>query len=99
MGEISRGAAEFRGGGIPEIRRVLAAWREETGVTRLPLAHLLDLAFAQLEEPLTEDRMAGVFILQKYLRSAFRWQELVPRHAQLYEWNWIFDSWFPCATP
>jgi 3-methyladenine DNA glycosylase AlkD len=90
-----RGAAAFRGVGIPEIRRILAEWRDETGVASLPLASQLDLAFALFEEPLTEDKLAGVLFLQDYLRSAFRWQDLLPRYAQLYERNWIFD-WNTC---
>jgi 3-methyladenine DNA glycosylase AlkD len=90
-----RGAAAFRGVGIPQIRDILTAWRHDTGVAKLPVDEQLEIALALFEVPITEDKLAGILLLQDYLRKRFDWRDLLPRFASLYERNLIYD-WNTC---
>lgn len=90
-----RGVIAFRGVGIPQIREILASWRYDTGVEDLPLDEQLEIAFALFEVPITEDKLAGILLLQNYLRTQFHWQDLLPRYAKLYDRNLIYD-WNTC---
>lgn len=90
-----RGAAAFRGVGIPQIRELLSAWRQDTGVAALSMPEQLEIALALFEVPITEDKLAGVLLLQDYLRTGFDWKHLLPRFERLYERNLIYD-WNTC---
>jgi 3-methyladenine DNA glycosylase AlkD len=90
-----RGEIPFRGVGIPAIRDILAEWRTTTGVAGWPVRRQLEIALALFAEAAAEDKLAGVLLLQNYLRTAFDWRELLPRYAELYERNFIFD-WNTC---
>lgn len=90
-----RGVAAFRGVGIPQIRDILRSWRQDTGVAGLPEDEQLEIALACFDVPTTEDKLAGVLLLQDYLRTRFDWRVLLPRYAQLYERNLIYD-WNTC---
>ena len=57
-----------------------------------PISDQLDLALRLFEVPITEDKLAGVLLLQNHLRSRFDWRKLLPRYARLYEKGWIY-SW------
>ncbi|MCA9481585.1 MAG: DNA alkylation repair protein, partial [Nitrospira sp.] len=84
-----RGAAAFRGVGIPHIRDILVVWRHDTGVADLPVDEQLDIAMALFEVPITEDKLAGILLLQEYLRMCFDWKDLLPKYASLFERNLI----------
>lgn len=90
-----RGAAAFRGVGIPKIRDILSAWRHDARVEDLPVDEQLDIAMALFEVPITEDKLAGILWFQDYLRTHFDWKILLPRYASLYERNLIYD-WNTC---
>ena len=90
-----RGAAAFRGVGIPHIRDILAVWRHDTGVADLPVDEQLDIAMALFEIPITEDKLAGILLLQEYLRMCFDWKDLLPKYESLFERNLIYD-WNTC---
>ena len=90
-----RGTAAFRGVGIPQIRDILVAWRHDTGVAELTIDEQLDIALALFEVAITEDKLAGILLLEDYLRAQFGWRDLLPKYASLYERNLIYD-WNTC---
>lgn len=90
-----RGVIPFRGVGIPEIREALAAWRDETGIACLPVEEQLPIALALFEEPIAEDKLAGVLFLQYYLQDRLPWRSLFDSYESLYQRDLIFD-WNTC---
>lgn len=90
-----RETIRFRGVGIPEIRKLLAVWREETGIASWDKADQLDLALRLFAEPMAEDKLSGILFLQEYLYDQFAWELLLERYAALYRQNLIFD-WNTC---
>lgn len=90
-----RYAIPFRGVGIPEIRKQLAAWRQETGIAAWDEAGQLEIALQLFEAPVAEDKLAGILFLQDYLYDRFPWQALIERYARLYAEGHIFD-WNTC---
>lgn len=90
-----KGAIEFRGVGIPQIRSVLADWRADTGVAAWPPTDQFSLALRLFEEPTAEDKLAGVLYLQDYLYAGMPWRESVRRYSSLFERGLIAD-WNTC---
>lgn len=90
-----RGAIQFRGVGIPEIRKSIAGWREETGIASLPDEDQLRFALALFEESMAEDKLAGILFLQNYLQDRLPWRTLFKSYEALYKRNLIFD-WNTC---
>lgn len=93
--EYLRNVIPFRGVGIPEIRRQLAVWREVSGIDEWAKDDQLELALRLFEEPVAEDKLAGILLLQDYLYDKFPWQALLPRYEILYLQQKIFD-WNTC---
>ena len=90
-----KGAIEFRGVGIPQIRSVLADWQSDSGVGSWPLADQFALALRLFEEPLAEDKLAGVLFLQEYLYDGVPWRESLRQYGSLFERRLIAD-WNTC---
>ncbi len=90
-----KGVIPFRGVGIPTIREVLAEWRADEQLDRLPVAEQFEVALRLLCEPVAEDKLAGILYLQQYLTTAVRWQDALPRYSELYDGGSIFD-WSTC---
>jgi 3-methyladenine DNA glycosylase AlkD len=90
-----KGAIGFRGVGIPQIRSVLADWRSESGVGSWALADQFSLALRLFEEPLAEDKLAGVLFLQEYLYDGVPWRESLRQYGSLFERGLIAD-WNTC---
>jgi 3-methyladenine DNA glycosylase AlkD len=90
-----RNVIPFRGVGIPEIRKQLAVWREVSGVAEWTTEDQLGIALRLFEEPLAEDKLAGILLLQEYLYDEFSWQDLLPKYEALYSKQQIFD-WNTC---
>ena len=90
-----KGAIEFRGVGIPQIRELLEPWRQQTGLADRPDGEQLRLALALFEEPLAEDKLAGILYLQLYLVDRLPWERLLPQYAGIFERRLIFD-WNTC---
>ena len=90
-----RGAIQFRGVGIPEIRKSIADWREETGIASLPDEEQLFVALALFEESVAEDKLAAILFLQEYLQDRLPWRSLFESYEALYKRNLIFD-WNTC---
>jgi len=93
-----RGVIPFRGVGIPEIRKTLALWREDTGIASLPEEEQLEVALALFEEPIAEDKLAGILFIQDHLQDRLPWRTLFGAYESLYERKLIFDwnicDWF-----
>ena len=93
-----KGAIAFRGVGIPQIRSVLAHWRSGAGIDTWPAAAQFDLALRLFEEPVAEDKLAGVLFIQDYLLTDVDWRTALARYEPLYgrkliaEWNTC--DWF-----
>lgn len=90
-----KGAIRFRGAGIPQIRSVLSDWRSESGVGSWALADQFALALRLLEEPMAEDKLAGVLFLQEYLYDRIPWRESLRQYGLLFERGLIAD-WNTC---
>jgi 3-methyladenine DNA glycosylase AlkD len=90
-----KGAIGFRGVGIPQIRSVIARWRSESGVGAWPVADQLALALRLFEEPLAEDKLAGILSLQQYLYDRVPWREALKQYGALFERRLIAD-WNTC---
>lgn len=90
-----KGAIEFRGVGLPQIRSVLADWRSDNGVDAMPAADQFALALRLFEEPMAEDKLAGVLYLQEYLHDEVPWRECLSRYGSLFERGLIAD-WNTC---
>ena len=57
----------YRGVKTPVVTRIVAEWRSEHGLERLPDDDQLALARSLIEESLAEDKFAGILYMQKYL--------------------------------
>jgi 3-methyladenine DNA glycosylase AlkD len=90
-----KGAIAFRGVGIPQIRSALAVWRSDSGVGSWPLADQFALALRLFEEPMAEDKLAGVLFLQEYLHDGVPWRESLRQYGSLFERRLIAD-WNTC---
>ena len=90
-----RGAIEFRGVGIPQIRSAVADWRSDSGVGSWPLAGQFELALRLFEEPMAEDKLAGVLFLQEHLYDGVPWRESLRQYGSLFERRLIAD-WNTC---
>ena len=93
-----RGAASFRGVKMRDVRTALHAWFEEEQLgEHLPIERQKDLALMLLEEDYTEDKLAGVLLLQEILlpADALDWRSDLPRFARLFDQGYIRD-WNVC---
>lgn len=90
-----KGAIDFRGVGIPQIRSALADWRSAGGVASWPADDQFALALRLIEEPVAEDKLAGVLFLQEYLYGAVPWRESVRQYGSLFDRGLIAD-WNTC---
>ncbi len=52
--------------GIPEIREQLNKWRNENGIEDWDKENQLELALNLLEQPIAEDKLAGILYLENY---------------------------------
>jgi 3-methyladenine DNA glycosylase AlkD len=90
-----RGVIQFRGIGIPEIRKIIAIWRKETGLDHKLIDYELEIALALFEQPIAEDKLAGILYLQYYLYQKFPWEKMFMSYVALYNNKLIFD-WNTC---
>ncbi len=90
-----RRAIAFRGVGIPEIRSRLADWRSDHDLGSRPTADQFALALRLFEEPMAEDKLAGILYLQEYLYDEVPWRDALKRYGALFERGHIAD-WNTC---
>jgi hypothetical protein len=69
-----KGVIQFRGVGIPEIRTLIAAWIDQHSIKDFSIEEQLELALALFQEPMAEDKLAGILYLQYYLYDQLDWQ-------------------------
>jgi 3-methyladenine DNA glycosylase AlkD len=92
------GAASFRGVKMGDIRTAVHVWFEEERLgEHLSVGQQKDLALTLLEEDHTEDKLAGVLLLQEILLPAgiLDWRSDLPRFARLFDEGYIRD-WSVC---
>ncbi len=85
----------FRGIGIPDIRETVKTWYQNEQVSAQPLERQLAIALQLLEQPLAEDKLTGILILQLFLYKQIDFQELIKHFEKLFEQKAIFD-WNTC---
>jgi 3-methyladenine DNA glycosylase AlkD len=92
-----RGTAKFRGVPMAKVRELVHRWWSEHGLGDHPAAVGKRIALALIEQPMTEDKLAGILILQELLGDQLRAGDLRPFarlfHAgHLADWNVV--DWF-----
>jgi 3-methyladenine DNA glycosylase AlkD len=93
-----RGAASFRGVKMGDVRTAVHAWfKAEQLAEHLTVGQQKDLALMLLEENYTEDKLAGVLLLQEILLpvGALHWRSDLARFARLFDQGYIRD-WSVC---
>jgi len=92
-----RGTAKFRGVPMAKVRSCVHAWWTEHQLGVHPAAVGKRVAVALIEQPMTEDKVAGILVLQELLGPQLRATDL-PAFARLFsdghlaEWNVV--DWF-----
>jgi 3-methyladenine DNA glycosylase AlkD len=91
-----KGAIGFRGTKMAGIRRVVHTWRADEGSTWTP-KQLRDLAIELIRQDLTEDKLAGILLIQEVLIPAglIPWRTDLKRWARLFDDGFIYD-WNTC---
>jgi len=91
-----KGTIGFRGVKMADIRQVTHSWHDESGTTWKP-KQLRDLAIALIRQDLTEDKLAGILLIQEILipAGAVPWRTELKRWARLFDQGFIYD-WNTC---
>ncbi len=90
-----RGAIPFRGIGIPQIRPILAEWRERHAIAARTPQKQLDLVLQLFAEPIAEDKLTAVLYLQYYLRHDRPWRTAIRAYEKVYKAGHIAE-WSTC---
>jgi 3-methyladenine DNA glycosylase AlkD len=92
-----RGAAKFRGVPMGRVRSCVHAWWDDHGLAAHPPAVGKRIALALLEQTMTEDKLAGILLLQELLAEELHANDL-PAFALLFERghlaDWNVVDWF-----
>jgi 3-methyladenine DNA glycosylase AlkD len=92
-----RGVARFRGVPMSKVRTCVHRWWDDHGFDGHPATVGKRIALALIEEPMTEDKLAGILVLQELLGEQLRAADL-PAFARLFanghlgDWNIV--DWF-----
>lgn len=92
-----RGTATFRGVPMAKVRELVHRWWGDHGLGAHPAAVGKRIARALIEQPMTEDKLAGILVLQELLGDQLRAGDL-PGFARLFaaghlaDWNVV--DWF-----
>lgn len=91
-----KGAIGFRGTKMADIRAVVHQWHDETGAAWTP-KQMRDLAIELIQQDLTEDKLAGIVLIQETLipAGAIPWKTELKRWARLFDRGFIYD-WNTC---
>jgi len=91
-----KGAIGFRGTKMADIRMVVHAWHEEAAAAWTS-KQLRDLSIELMRQDLTEDKLAGILLIQEILLPAglIPWRTELKRWAQLFDQGFIYD-WNTC---
>lgn len=92
-----RGVARFRGVPMSAVRRVVRRWWADHGLSEHPATVGKRIALVLIEQPMTEDKLAGILVLQELIGDQLRAADL-PSFAKLFaaghlaDWNVV--DWF-----
>jgi 3-methyladenine DNA glycosylase AlkD len=96
-----KGVIPFRGVKMADIRQTLHSWLAEEEVTEgCSLEEQKALALALMQEPHTEDKLAGMLFFQEVLipGGGVRWEKDLPQFAALFRGGFLYDwnsvDWF-----
>ena len=88
----------YRGVKTPVVARIVAEWRSEHGLERLPDDDQLAVARSLIGERLAEDKFAGILYMQKYLVRRLRPDRLLTVAEGLFAegafFDWSTSDWF-----
>ena len=88
----------YRGVKTPAIARIVAEWRNEHRLERLPDEDQLALARSLIEESLAEDKFAGILYMQTYLARRLEPDRLLAVAEGLFAavafFDWSTSDWF-----
>ena len=88
----------YRGVKTPVVARIVAEWRSEHRLERLPDEDQLALARSLIEESLAEDKFAGILYMQKYLARRLQPDRLLAVAEGLFAagafFDWSTSDWF-----
>ena len=88
----------YRGVKTPVVARIVAEWRGERGLGRLPDDDQLAVARSLIEERLAEDKFAGILYIQKYLLRRLQPDRLLAVAEELFAegafFDWSTSDWF-----
>ena len=92
-----RGTASFRGTPMAEVRRSVHDWYGHHRLEAWAGPTRLDLALRLLREPLSEDRLACMLLLQEILLPAgqLEWEAALPAFARVFDEGSLAD-WNSC---
>jgi 3-methyladenine DNA glycosylase AlkD len=92
-----RGAAQFRGVTMAAVREHVHRWWSDHGLGEHPATVGKRIALALIEQPMTEDKLAGILVLQELLGDQLRAGDL-PAFARLFAAGHLADfhlaDWF-----
>jgi 3-methyladenine DNA glycosylase AlkD len=90
-----KGVIPFRGLKLPQVKAQVKEWYQ--GIAKFPLADQTAIAFALLNQPYSEDKLAGIVLLQEQLipAGAIDYRRDLPRFAQVFQSGAIGD-WSTC---
>jgi 3-methyladenine DNA glycosylase AlkD len=92
-----RGTAKFRGVPMPGVRTCVHTWWRDHGLDQHPATVGKRIAMVLIAQPMTEDKLAGILVLQELLGDQLRATDL-PAFAELFasgqlaDWNVV--DWF-----
>ncbi|MEL6489521.1 MAG: DNA alkylation repair protein [Cyanobacteria bacterium J06621_3] len=93
-----KGAIEYRGVKTPTVTKLVTSWRQKNDLSQYSTEEQLTLCKTLIQSRFAEDKFAGTIYLQKFLRKALPWQQLVSFSVDLFESEYFFDwsttDWF-----
>jgi 3-methyladenine DNA glycosylase AlkD len=89
----------FRGLKQPMVKSIVLAWVKTTNFSDQSLAEQLDIAFALIKEPWSEDKLAGILLIQEVLikNNLIDWAADLPKFATLFDDGHI-AGWSTCDS-
>ncbi|MYF77132.1 MAG: DNA alkylation repair protein [Acidobacteria bacterium] len=89
---------EYRGVKTPVVARIVAEWRGEHGIGRLPDEDQLGVARCLIQESVAEEKFAGTLYMQKYLLRRLAPDRLLTVAEGLFAegafFDWSTSDWF-----
>ena len=95
-----KNAIQYRGVKTPEVERVVAGWRAESGLADWSAEDGLALACDLIRQRCCEDKLAGILMIQKHLLRDLDAGRLLEAIETLFSenavWDWSTNDWL-CA--